>query len=378
MSRFTDPTASITSGLSRRNGTLLGHRAQLTNRRLAQLRKRQATPPSTADPQPSPEELQRKAELERELQLARDIQQGLLLAAAPRLPGWELTAVSLPAHDLGGDLYDFLALSGGWHGIMIGDVAGKGLPAALQMAVTRTVFRHAARDEKSPAETLADVNRGVISEIPYGMVTMLYALLDPVQGTMRFANAGHTFPLLVNGSVCELELPGLPLGVDTDIDYEETTVHLGPGDSIVLYSDGVTEATNIEYDMYGVERAQELLAANRTLKPRGMVSLLLSELRTWSTGYGQSDDVTIVVLRRRLASLSDELQSIVLDVLGDERSAEIWHEVANQTPVPAAQATADTWLEFLPLLAKTVQVRSGRGLARELNQQLRLALEDYR
>src|ERR1043165_7499235 len=105
-----------------------------------------------------------------------------------------MSAVSLPARDLGGDLYDFLAVRNNLQGIMIGDVSGKGLPAALRMAVARTVFRHAARRGEAPGLTLADTNRGVISEIPQGMVTMLYALLDTRQGILHMANAGHNYP----------------------------------------------------------------------------------------------------------------------------------------------------------------------------------------
>ncbi|HEX9439041.1 MAG TPA: SpoIIE family protein phosphatase, partial [Roseiflexaceae bacterium] len=157
--------------------------------------------------------LRRQAEIEQDMLLARDIQQGLLLEAVPRLPGWEISAISMPARDLGGDLYDFLPIGDGWHGIMIGDVSGKGLPAALRMAVARTVFRHAARRGEPPGPTLADTNRGVLSEIPQGMVTMLYVLLDTRRGLLRIANAGHNYPVLIDRHVSEIELSGLPLGV---------------------------------------------------------------------------------------------------------------------------------------------------------------------
>jgi phosphoserine phosphatase RsbU/P len=320
----------------------------------------------------------RAAEIEQELALARDIQQGLLLEAAPHLAGWELAAVSLPARDLGGDLYDFLPLGGNWHGIMIGDVSGKGLPAALRMAVARTVFRHEARRDELPAPTLAAVNRGVLSEIPQGMVTMLYARLDTARGELRIANAGHTFPLLVNGSVQELELSGLPLGVDDESDYEEAVALLNYGDSVLLYTDGVLEAENAKGEIYSYERLAELVNANSTLKPRAMVALLLQELRTWSGGRSQSDDITMVVLRRRLANPAAELASIAADVLGAGRAAELWAELANRDEKPLSSLTAIEWIELLPQAVHIVQTRFNRGLARELNQQLRLAIEDYR
>jgi sigma-B regulation protein RsbU (phosphoserine phosphatase) len=218
--------------------TLLGH-----TRGAPVVRPRPRPAPVAPAPAPDLEGMRRQAEIEQDMRLARDIQQGLLLEAVPRLPGWEISAVCMPARDLGGDLYDFLPFDDSRHGIMIGDVSGKGLPAALRMAVARTVFRHAARREQGPGSTLADTNRGVLSEIPQGMVTMLYAVLDTQRGTLRMANAGHNYPLLINGQVSEVELSGLPLGVDGDSDYQEVSVIIGPGETVVFYTDGVVEAS---------------------------------------------------------------------------------------------------------------------------------------
>lgn len=350
--------------------SLVGYQARL-------LRRPQKAPPAPPPPQPalSAAQQRRAEELEQELQLARDIQQGLLLEAAPQLAGWEISAVSLPARDLGGDLYDFLALGSGIQGIMIGDVSGKGLPAALRMAVARTVFRHEARRDDAPAPTLAAVNRGVLSEIPQGMVTMLYARLDLDQGDLLVANAGHTFPLIVNGLVTEMELSGLPLGVDHESDYAEATVRLGPGDTVVLYTDGVIEAERPDGTIFGFERLQALVAANSRLKPRAMVALLLHELRSWSEG-AQSDDVTMVVLRRRLTQLDAELRTVAIDVLGEARAGEFWAIAAEQ--LGDRISSTEAWLAGLPAIQKLLQASFGRGLARELYQQLRIALEDYR
>lgn len=350
--------------------SLHGHRPAI---RLAR-RRRVSADPAPPAPALSSQQQQRAAELEQDLQMARDIQQGLLLEAAPHLVGWELTAISMPARDLGGDLYDFLSLGDGIQGIMIGDVSGKGLPAALRMAVARTVFRHEARRDEAPARTLEAVNRGVLSEIPQGMVTMLYARLDTLRGELHLANAGHTFPLLVNGSVSEIELSGLPLGVDSDSDYREERARLQPGDSVVLYTDGVIEAENPAGEIFGYERLAALIAANRQLKPRGLVALLLRELRAWAGEAHQSDDVTMVVLRRRLGDLGAELRSIAEDVLGAAAAGQFWAEEIG----PLDGADAESWIAALPELMKRAQSRLGRGLARELNQQLRLALEDYR
>jgi sigma-B regulation protein RsbU (phosphoserine phosphatase) len=321
---------------------------------------------------------QRQAELEQDLQMARDIQQGLLLEAAPHLPGWEVSAISLPARELGGDLYSFQMLPTGWQGIMIGDVSGKGLPAALRMAVARTVFRYEARRACGPGDTLAAVNQDIINEIPHGMITMLYAVLEPSSGYIKIANAGHTFPVVVNGKVVEIELSGLPLGVDNESDYSEATAELPHGASVVFYTDGVIEAERNDGEIYGYERLQALLAENHRLKPRAMVSLILNDIRSWIGSHAQSDDVTIVALRRRLSSLHDELRTVADEVLGESPAALFWDEVVGVSAAHAARLSPEEWLELVPRLAKAAQSRFSRGLARELHQQFRLAIEDYR
>ena len=314
----------------------------------------------------------RQEEIEREFQLARDIQQGLLLEAVPQLPGWEISAVSLPARDLGGDLYDFLPLGEGGHGLMIGDVSGKGLPAALRMAVARTVFRHEARRGEPPGPTLAAVNRGVISEIPQGMITMLYAVLDTQSGQLQLANAGHNYPVVIDGCIHELELNGLPLGVDGDSSYREMTTTLRPGDTVLLYTDGVIEALNGANEYYGYERLARLLGSLPNAKPRALMQALLHDLRGWSK-TAPADDVTVVVIRRRLESAASELRSILDDVLGVERAAALWAEAR-----PPVSGSASDWAAALPQLIALAQERFGRALARELHGQLRLALEEYR
>ncbi len=363
--------------LSRRlSSTLRGHQFGRGHpiRRVAQVA------PALETSTHSNQEQQRRAELEQDLQMARDIQQGLLLAAVPYVRGWELTAVSNPARDLGGDLYDFVPLADGWQGIMIGDVSGKGLPAALRMAVARTMFRYQARQNDSPAQTLAAVNQGVCNDIPQGMVTMLYIMLHPEKGMLRIANAGHTYPLLLNGRVSELELSGVPLGVVPDIDYEEATLQMEPGNSLFLYTDGITEATNPRQEMFGSDKLNMLLETYNQHKPRALMRVLLHEIRSWSVDQVQDDDITMVVFRRRFDYLSDELRSIAADVLGEERAERFWTEhVVGQQLLPLREISPDDWADFiLPGLTTTVRSVFNRGLARELGQQFRLAIEDYR
>jgi phosphoserine phosphatase RsbU/P len=348
-------------------------RASLLGHTSARRRARRRPAPAPAPPAPAGDEQRRHAEIEDDLRLARDIQQGLLLEAVPRLPGWEISAASLPARELGGDLYDFLPLGEGWHGIMIGDVSGKGLPAALRMAVARTVFRHEARRGEGPGPTLAAVNNGVLTEIPQGMVTMLYAMLNTQNGGIRIANAGHNYPVVINGQVHEVELTGLPLGVVGDSNYEEVNAVLRHGDTVLLYTDGVVEATNVHDEIFGYERLEHVLHANEGLKPRALLATLLHELRAWG-GVEQADDITMVILRRRQAELAAELRSVAEDVLGRERTVQLWGELA----LPDDEISVTAWAAALPEIVRATQVRYGRGLARELNGQLRLALEEYR
>jgi sigma-B regulation protein RsbU (phosphoserine phosphatase) len=346
--------------------TMVGHAHERTQRTTPRARVVPALPTETTD-------ARRQAEIEQELSLARDIQQGLLLEAVPQLPGWEISAVSLPARDLGGDLYDFLPLGDGLHGLMIGDVSGKGLPAALRMAVARTVFRHEARRGKTPGFTLAQVNRGVLSDIPQGMITMLYAALDTQSGSIRIANAGHNYPVLINGRVAEIEVTGLPLGVDSESEYEEISARVAPGDTVLLYTDGIVEATNQGEEYFGFDRLNQLLASNSTLKPRAMMAAVLHELRAWGGGC-QIDDITIVVIRRRLDDIGAELHTIAVDVLDEQRAALLWAELG----LPSSDAGSEAWATAIGTIVAFAQEQFGRGLARELNRQLRLALEEYR
>lgn len=348
------------------HATLIGHTGYARCHRVARMHVPSAPTSDSA-------ESLRQAEIEQDLLLARDIQQGLLLEAVPRLPGWEISAVSLPARDLGGDLYDFLMIDSKTHGIMIGDVSGKGLPAALRMAVARTVFRHEARRGRAPALALAGVNRGVLRDIPQGMVTMLYTTLDLQSGMLQIANAGHNYPVVLSSLVSEVELTGLPLGVDGDSDYGEVAHRLNHGDTVFFYTDGVIEAINPAGEIYGFERLEQLLRAHVGAKPRALVARLLHELRAWSGGT-QADDITLVVVRRRYASVGEELRLAAIDVLGSERAAALWSSLA----LPERDAGARAWAELVPEITGRAQAQFGRGSARELSGQLRLVLEEYR
>lgn len=232
-----------------------------------------------------------------ELHVAHEIQSSLMAPRELESGQWLIAALSVPAKEVGGDFYEYIpALGNSIGGIAIGDVSGKGIPAALQMAVVRTIFRIEARRRIFPAETLTRVNQSLQTEMPQGMVTLLYAFVDPIEGKMHYANAGHNYPVLINEHVEELKLTGLPLGVDGDTEYDEREVVVEPGSSIVFYTDGVVEAMNEQGEMFTFERLFEVLERYQKLAPKELVHRIMNEVQTFTGNAPQADDITVVVL----------------------------------------------------------------------------------
>jgi serine phosphatase RsbU (regulator of sigma subunit) len=248
------------------------------------------------------QEAQERERIEQELRVARLIQQTLLPKAVPEIPGYDVAAFYRPAREVGGDFYDFLELEDGRLGIVVGDVTDKGVPAALVMATTRTMLRAAAQRLDSPGEVLRRVNDVLYPDIPPNMfVTCLYAILDPRSGRLRYANAGHDLPYLRHkgrpGGASELRATGMPLGLMPGMGYEEKEAELEAGDSVLFYSDGLVEAHDPHYEMFGFPRLQGFVGAH----PGGakMIDFLLDELaRFVGDGWEQEDDITLVTLQR--------------------------------------------------------------------------------
>ncbi|MGB9722308.1 MAG: PP2C family protein-serine/threonine phosphatase [Chloroflexia bacterium] len=313
--------------------------------------------------------------LHQDLRVARDIQVSLLLASSPRLPGWEASTAFLPARELGGDLYDFVELDSTHWGIMIGDVSGKGIPAALHMAVARTLFRIEARNHASPGQTLARINQALIEQIPQGCVTLLYALLDITDGTFHLANAGHNYPLILNAVAREVELDGLPLGIDRDCTFNEATARLEPGDVLILYTDGIVEATNERGELFGFERLYRLLNESTSRRPRSLTRQIVRAVRAFTGPQPQDDDITLVVLRRRYTDRVQEMAEVAADILGPE-GGQTLRECLEGLSIPA-EAPTEVWRAAILTLAGLVRDRWGPGPSRELVQQLLLTLEGY-
>ena len=259
--------------------------------------------------------LEERARIEQELHTAQYIQRSLLPAEVPSLPGWQLLPDYRPAREVGGDFYDFLPFEDGRLGIVIGDATDKGVSAALLMATTCTMLRTAAHDSDSPGEVLARVNDLLASTIPVGMfVTCFYAVLDPGSGSLHYANAGHDLPFWRHSDgVSELKATGMPLGMLPGSRYDMREAVLEPGDSLLLYSDGLVEAHNAQRDMFGFPRLMSLMAAHTG--GTELVDFLLCELAAFTGAHvEQEDDVTLMAVYRNALDLEsekrDELTSV--------------------------------------------------------------------
>ncbi len=243
--------------------------------------------------------LEERARIEQELRTARYIQLALLPKEVPSLPGWQLVPVYRPAREVGGDFYDFHPLEDGRLGLVIGDATDKGVSAALLMATTCTMLRTATQGSVSPGEVLRRVNDLLTATIPTGtFVTCFYAMLDPGNGRLLYANAGHDLPYLRHkGMVSELYATGMPLGLMPGVSYEEKETMLAHGDSLLLYSDGLVEAHNAKGDMFGFPYLATLL--KEEVAAEELIDLLLAKLAAFTgPDWIQEDDVTLVTLQR--------------------------------------------------------------------------------
>jgi serine phosphatase RsbU (regulator of sigma subunit) len=234
-------------------------------------------------------------------EFADTMQRSLLPREQPEIAGLEMGAVyeSSARVDVGGDIYDFLELDDGRLAVVLGDVTGHGVEATADMAMAKFVFRSLAREHPEPGDFLAHANDVVVDEIGSGkFITMAYLAVDAARGEVACASAGHPAPRLVlpDGTVHGLEAFGLVLGIDSDQDYEEIRVGLPSGATIVLYTDGVVEARR-RGELYGTERLDVLLSAQRDLPPRELAHAVTEDARRYSGGE-LSDDLAVVVIRR--------------------------------------------------------------------------------
>lgn len=242
-----------------------------------------------------------REKIESELRIARDIQMGMiphLFPPFPDLTELDLYAVLKPAKEVGGDLYDFFLLGEDKLCFAIGDVSGKGVPASLFMAVTRTLLRSVADREGSPADFVRSLNKSLSANNESCMfVTFFVGLLDLASGEVVYANAGHNPPVVIrkNGDVQDLEMDrAVPVGVLEDYPFQNFTTRLAEGDKLFLYTDGVTEAENGSGEFYSVERLLNRLAKNSPAGPETLIKTVGEDLSRHVGAYFQSDDITMM------------------------------------------------------------------------------------
>ncbi|MFD2372147.1 PP2C family protein-serine/threonine phosphatase [Brevibacillus sp. GCM10020057] len=240
--------------------------------------------------------------LKREIQLARKIQRQLLNGEKPVLPNSEVSGFSIPARMIGGDYFDFYPLSDGRVRIIIGDVMGKGIPAAMLMILTRGAFRSAAEVTQGPGETLTSMNKAIYKDLRTlnSFVTVFCADWDPVTGNIVYANAGHYMPVLVRENLEAFELPdlkGVMLGGLPDQVYQEKQLRLLEGDTLFFYTDGIVEAQNGKGEMFQIERLNETLIQNAHKTASELETIVIETLTSFTEGSPQRDDITMVILK---------------------------------------------------------------------------------
>jgi serine phosphatase RsbU (regulator of sigma subunit) len=239
-----------------------------------------------------------------EMAQAGRVQESFLPEEIPEISGWEISAMLQPARETSGDFYDFIQLPEGRMGIVVADVADKGMGAALYMTTCRTLIRtYAGEHPDEPEQALAESNRRILADTHGGLfITVFYGVLDPASGTMAYCNAGHNPPFLFSpendGAHQALTRTGMPLGIIEEASWEQEVITLNTGEVLVAYTDGVTEAQNTQEEFYEEAR---LLAAARTnmgQPAEAMQELLVKDIQDFVGEALQFDDMTLMIVKK--------------------------------------------------------------------------------
>jgi len=248
------------------------------------------------------ERILRQSRLEQDLRFAKRVQLAFLPERPPELPRFEFISHYTAAREIGGDFYNFINLDETLMGVVIADVSGKGAPAALMMARLTSDVRFIALREISPGKILRAINNLICREMPdQGFVTAAFVTVDTKTNLLTISNAGHPPPLIKKAAQAQMvkfeDSIGLPLGVMEATEYEEERVPLDNGDSVLLYTDGVIEAMDAEENFYTQERLEQLIKAGPS-RPKQIVDVLLSDLKSFFKDKPQNDDLTLVCFGR--------------------------------------------------------------------------------
>ena len=242
--------------------------------------------------------------LQQELDIANVIQTSILPKTFPAFPDKkeiDIFAKMIPAKDVGGDLYDFFLIDKYRLGIVIGDVSGKGIAAALLMAVSKTLIKATALKGMPADNILSEINNIIAEESPPNMfVTVFYGVLDTRSGAFEYSNGGHNVPYLLtsDGSAKQLEnIGGIMIGAIKDVPYESNVVMIKPGESLLFYTDGVTEAFNKDQEEFHEARLEKILVGKNTLTVNELVEHVFEGVQTYANGVEQFDDITCLALK---------------------------------------------------------------------------------
>lgn len=250
------------------------------------------------------EEEKKLATVQQELNLAYEIQTNLLPATAPDITGYDLAGISIPAQSVGGDYFDYIQIDDYHWGLALGDVSGKGMPAALLMSNAQATLRGQCSFGLSVHETVERSNRLLSSSIRRGsFLTLFFGVLDIISGSFKFSNAGHNRPYIrrADGTLETLTLGGLVVGFMPTQTYKEDFFSFNPGDTLYIFSDGVTEAMNEEREEFGEERLEQILKDIGDVSAQSYIDTVHQQVKAHTGNAPQNDDITMLVVKRASA-----------------------------------------------------------------------------
>lgn len=240
--------------------------------------------------------------MQEEVRLASNIQLELLPKKFPDIVGYEIAGRSIPAQLVGGDYFDFIPMDGDRLALSLGDVSGKGLPASLLMANLQATLRGQTLVNATARDVIVRSNKLLFeSTSSEKFVTLFYSILDPKNHELVYCNAGHDHPFLLSEGKPPVRMPtgGIVVSIMEHFPFEEATVHMQPGDTVVVYSDGIPEAMNAEKELFGEERLTEVLVKNHHMPPIDLIDTIISAAKSFAGRTPQSDDMTIIVVKRK-------------------------------------------------------------------------------
>jgi PAS domain S-box-containing protein len=318
--------------------------------------------------------------LQQEVELAMEIQKSLLPHHVPGLPGYDFAADARPARYVSGDFYDFAGLSPTACHIIVADIAGKGIPAALLSSTARSLFRMQVDQKASPATILSNVNDSLYQDLENAetFITSCAAHLDASTGRLLYANAGHTEILwwrAAQGTYQALGVTGMPLGIDLSTPLTESEIALRPGDVVLLYTDGITEAANGEGELFGMRRLTDLLALHASVPAEDMLQVIVSAIERFQAGTPLSDDVTLIVIKAQprtheftYPATLDHLEAIVTRIV---QAARVYGEAyAGQIELATSEIVTN-------IISHAYRQRSGELRIRLTLEMDRLRIDTY-